>query len=120
MQCGIITYNVDFEVLRNFGFKKGKEWADAGERCLEGSGYKYQHEWWHKFMMDKEDDNRIAYIDDEYDIPCVQIIIRTEEHLRDVYIDVAVEGTYHIGGSDLDIFSETIMDLTEAGLIEKR
>jgi len=39
---------------------------------------------------------------------------------RDVYIDVAVEGTYHIGGSDLDIISETIMDLTEAGLIEKK
>jgi len=35
-------------------------------------------------------------------------------------IDVAVEGTYHIGGSDLDIISETIMDLTEAGLIEKK
>jgi len=29
-----IKDGVDFEVLRAFGFKKGKEWADAGERCL--------------------------------------------------------------------------------------
>ena len=114
-----IKDNVDFEVLRNFGFKKGKEWADVGERCLEGSGYAYQHEWWHKFMMDKKDDSKIAYIDDDYDIPCVHISIRTEEHLRDVYIDIAVEDTYHIGGSDLDIISETIMDLTNAGLLER-
>lgn len=71
-------------------------------------------------MMDEEDDSKIAYISDDYDIPRVQITIRTEKHLRDVYIDVAVEGTYSIGGSDLDIISETIMDLTKAGLIEKR
>ena len=114
-----IKDNVDFEVLRNFGFKKGKEWADLGERCLEGIGYEYQHEWWHKFMMDEEDESKIAYISDEYSIPCVQITVRTEEHLRDIYIDVAVEGTYHVCGSDLDIISETIMDLTVAGLIEK-
>lgn len=112
-----IKDNVDLEVLRQFGFKKGKEYADAGERCLEGSGYTYQHEWWHKFMMDEEDDSKIAYIDDDYDIPCVHISVKTE--LRDIYIDVAVEGTYHIGGSDLDIISETIMDLTNAGLLER-
>lgn len=109
--------SVNLEELRKFGFKTGKEWSDQGERCLEESGYAYQHEWWHKFLMDEEDETKIAYIDDDYDIPCVQISIRTE--YRDVYIDVAIEGTYHVGGSDLDIVTKTIMDLTNAGLLEE-
>ena len=113
-----IKDNVDLEELRKYGFKPGKEWADSGERCLDGSGYKYQHEWWHKFLMDEEDENKIAYINEDYDIPCIQISIRTE--YRDIYIDVAVEGTYHIGGSDLDVITKTIMDLANAGLIEEK
>ena len=98
-------------------FKPGKEWADAGERCLQGVGYEYKHNWYYKFLMDYEDESKIAYIDEEYDIPCVEIGVRTE--LRDIYIDINVEGTYHIGGSDLDIVIETIMDLAQAGLLEK-
>ena len=112
-----IRDDIDLEELRKFGFKKGKEWAAQGERCLEGSGYAYQHEWWHKFLMSEEDETKIAYISEDEDIPCIQISIRTER--RDVYIDIAVEGTYHIGGSDLDIITKTIMDLTKAGLLEE-
>lgn len=111
-----IKDNIDLEELRKFGFKKGIEWAEAGERCLKGIGYKYQHEWWHKFLMDEEDETKIAYISKEYDIPSVQISIGTEK--REIYIEVAVEGTYNIGGSDLDVVTETIMRLTEAGFLE--
>ena len=113
-----IKDGVDFEVLRNFGFKKGKEWADAGERCLEGIGYKYQHEWWHKFKMEESDPDRIEYADEEYDQPTVSLCFRTGNS-NDLYIECVPRGSYHIGGSDLDIISETIMDLTRAGLIEK-
>ena len=111
-----IKEGVDLEELRKFGFKTGKEWADAGERCLEGIGYEYQHGWYHKFMMNEEDDSKIAYTSDEYAIPCVQIAVRTER--RDIYVDVAVEDTYHVCGSDLDIVTETIYELTMAGLLE--
>ena len=38
-----VKAGVDLEELRKFGFKTGKEWADAGERCLQGIGYEYQH-----------------------------------------------------------------------------
>lgn len=51
-----------------------------------------------------------------YDIPCVQISVRTEH--RDLYVDVAVEGTYHVGGSELDIVTDTIYELTQAGILE--
>lgn len=69
---------------------------------LEGIGYAYQHEWYHKFLMDADENNtKIAYISDDYDIPCVRILVRTEH--RDLDVDVAVEGSYHVSGSDLDI-----------------
>ena len=110
-----VKAGIDLEELKKYGFKTGKEWADAGERCLEGIGYKYQHEWYHKFLMDADESSKIAYIAEDYDIPCVQISVRTEH--RDLYVDVAVEGTYHVGGSELDIVTDTIYELTQAGIL---
>lgn len=111
-----VKAGIDLEELKKYGFKTGKEWADAGERCLEGIGYKYQHEWYHKFLMDADEPSKIAYIAEDYDIPCVQISVRTEH--RDLYVEVAVEGTYHVGGSELDIVTDTIYELTQAGILE--
>lgn len=111
-----VKAGIDLEELKKYGFKTGKEWADAGERCLEGIGHKYQHEWYHKFLMDADEPSKIAYIAEDYDIPCVQISVRTEH--RDLYVDVAVEGTYHVGGSELDIVTDTIYELTQAGILE--
>lgn len=81
-----VKAGIDLDELKKYGFKTGKEWADAGERCLEGIGYKYQHEWYHKFLMDADEPSKIAYIAEDYDIPCVQISVRTEH--RDLYVDV--------------------------------
>lgn len=111
-----IKDGVDLEELKKHGFKTGKEWADAGERCLEGIGYEYQHDWYHKFSMDPDEEGNILYADDDYDQPVVQITVRTEH--RDIYIECTPSGSYHIGGSDLDIITETIFDLTQAGLLE--
>lgn len=112
-----VKEGVDLKVLRDYGFKTGKEWSDAGERCLAGIGHAYQHEWYHKFLMDADEDNtKIAYISDDYDIPCVRILVRTEH--RDLDVDVAVEDSYHVGGSELDIVTDTIYELTQAGILE--
>ena len=89
-----VKAGIDLEELKKYGFKTGKEWADAGERCLDGIGYKYQHEWYHKFLMDADEPSKIAYIAEDYDIPCVQISVRTEH--RDLYVEVAVEETLDI------------------------
>lgn len=110
-----IKEGVELEELRKYGFKTGKEWADAGERCMAGAGYSYQHGWYHKFSMVEDDSEHIYYPDDEYDQPMVQITVRTE---RDLYVDCTPCGTYHIGGSDLDIVLETVLELTQAGMLE--
>lgn len=109
---------VDPEVLRQFGFKTGKEWADRGERCLEGIGYEYQHNWYHKFAMNPDDPEKIYYADEDYDQPLVEITFRTGD-FNDLYIECVPSGTYHIGGSDLDIIGDTLYDLFNAGIIEK-
>lgn len=109
-----IKDGVNLEELRKFGFKLGKEFAEAGEPCLEGIGYGYQHGWFHKFAMNPYDESSIYYGEDG--IPLVQITVRTEH--RDIYVDCAPYGTYHIGGSDLDIVLETVAELTQAGLVE--
>ena len=112
-----IEDGIDLEVLREYGFKTGKEWSDAGERCLEGIGHAYQHDWYHKFLMDADEDNtKIAYVSNDYDIPRVQILVITE--CRDLYVNVAVEDGYHVGGSELDIITDTIYELTKAGILE--
>ena len=49
-----VKAGIDLDELKKYGFKTGKEWADVGERCLEGIGYKYQHEWYNKFLMDAD------------------------------------------------------------------
>lgn len=106
------------EVLKKHGFKTGKEWADAGERCL-GPGHEYQHGWYHKFLMDEEEPEKIAYTDEEYAIPRVQISVRTDEKFgNDIYVDCAPSCTYHIGGYEMDIVLETIYKLTKDRILE--
>lgn len=111
---------INLQELVNYGFKTGKEWSEQGERCLKGEGYKYQHEWYHKFLMDDENPDKIMYADEDYDQPIVHISIRTGDNFNnDVYIDCTPSGTYHIGGSELDIVTETLFDLINAGLLKK-
>lgn len=109
-----IKDGVDLENLRRFGFRTGKEYADAGERCM-GAGYEYQHNWYHKFSSDPET-GKVSYADDDMDQPMVQISVRRET--RELYVDCTPSCTYHIGGDDLEVLINTVMDLTKFGLLE--
>ena len=105
--------NVNPEILRNYGFRKGKEWADAGEPCISGIGHEYLQNGYHKYMMDEEESDHIYYADGE--IPMVDIWLK-ENGVFD--IDCTPCGTYHIGGQDLDIVTDTICKLANDGIIE--
>lgn len=111
---------VNPEELRKYGFKLGREWAEQGERCLEGIGYEYQHEWYHKFLMDEEDPDNILYADEDYDQPVASIAVRIGNNYKnDLYIECIPSGTYHVSGSELDVVTDTLFDLAQAGLLEK-
>lgn len=36
-----------------------------------------------------------------------------------LWVDYSVEGTYHIGGSEVDMVNDTLFDLITAGLLVK-
>ena len=114
---------VNPEILRNFGFRLGREYFGNEKWCGDGCGYEYQANWYHKFLTVDWDTgevgdgfDNIAYADD--DIPMVQIMFRIGSN-NDLYIDCAPNCTYHISGDELDIVADTIYDLNEAGLLEK-
>lgn len=105
--------DVDLEDLRKYGFKPGKEWAKAGERCM-GYGYEYQHEEYHKFLL--EDNGKVRYANEEYDQPTIQISVHTES--RTIDVDCVSEYSYRIGTPEMDIVLETIFRLAQDGLLE--
>ena len=111
---------IDANELRKYGFKRGREFFGKERWCGEsGIGYGYVADWMIKFLMDVENPELIAYTDTEFDIPMVEIAFRTDEKgWNDLYIDCAPSCTYHISGSDLDIVTDTIFELTQAGLVE--
>lgn len=114
------------DVLRNYGFHLGKEDFGKERWCGDGSGYGFQAEWYHKFLMYDNDIGfngqgigKIAYIDDEFDIPMVQISFGIGDRNEILYIDcVPSRTTYHICGEELDIIGDTIYQLALDGVIE--
>lgn len=113
------------EVLRKYGFHLGKEDFGKERWCGDGSGYQYQAEWYHKFLTMDDDDRlcgdgvgKIAYTDDEYDIPMVQLTFKIGNG-DDLWIDCAQSCTYHIEGDELDIIADTIFYLVSDGIVEK-
>lgn len=117
---------VNPERLRDFGFHLGKEDFGKERWCGDGSGYTYMAEEYHKFLMYDEETGfngkgigTIAYTDKEFDIPMVHMSFQIGKNGdNSLYIDVAPSCTYHIGGDELDVVTDTIFQLIEAGLIE--
>lgn len=121
----VLRQGVNPEVLRDFGFKPGREFFGKERWCGDGIGYEYQADWYHKFLRIDEDTGLygeigdIAYTDNEFDIPMVHMSFHIGG-LNDLYIDCAPSGTYYIGGDDLDVITDTIYDLIQAGLVERK
>ena len=117
--------NVSIEDLRRFGFEFGKILAERVpyNRFLGNeNGVGYQDEWAHKFLMSEDDPEQVWWADGDEDspMPMVQIMFRMSEgYPRDLFIDVGVIDAYHICGKELDIITDTIYELTQAGLIER-
>lgn len=122
----VLKQGVNPEVLRDFGFMLGREFFGKERWCEDGIGYEYQADWYHKFLRIDEDTGLygetgdIAYTDDEFDIPMVHMSFRIGGGLNDLYIDCAPSCTYHIGGDDLDVVTDTIYDLIQAGIVERK
>lgn len=104
---------VPLEQLRKFGFAPGDELAQypAFRDQFEGAGYMLP--WWHKFLCD---DGQICLSEDE--VPLVHAWVDTREGENLLWFDVTPCCTYHAGMGELDLVTDTVFELTKAGLLE--
>ena len=115
-----IKDGINLEALREYGFRTGKEYADAGERCLMGAGHTEEQNWYHKFLMDKDEPARIAYVNDSYPLPAIRVSIRTGDGFQnDLWVECIPCCTYHICGDEMAPVLETVYAMARDGLLEK-
>lgn len=100
------------ERLREFGFVPGYELAQRSQYTEYFNEREYQLSWWHKFETDSETG---APLLDEYGNPRCQAWVDENR----LWFDVMPWGTYHAEMSDLDMVTDTVFALAQAGLLEK-
>lgn len=103
---------VDPEILRDYGFKTGKEWGALGVGGLSGEGYEYCENWFYKLKLRSADR---ADLTSEGE-PRVSLCVRNDGTF---YAECIPEYSYHVSGSELSVITDAIFDLATAGLIEK-
>lgn len=111
-----IKTSADLERLREFGFVPGEELAHTPQFSEYFDGRGYQLPWWHKFEEDP--DNPGWPNCDEDGLPLVHAWVDTRDEKNLLWFDVVPCCTYHAGMSDLDLITDTVLNLTRAGLIE--
>ena len=109
-----IKDNIPIGRLREFGFAPGKELAQNRMFQSEFKGAAYSLPWWHKFACDGGEIFR-----NENGIPMAHAWIDTRDGKNLLWFDVAPCCTYHIEMEELDMVTETVFELTKAGLLEK-
>lgn len=99
--------NIPFEKLRDYDFKPMEEWGEDGINVYPRKGS------YLIFMMDP-DEGGVMYAED--DLPMCYIEIDPET--RRLWCEAMPCCTYHIGGDELDIITDTIYKMTLDGILE--
>lgn len=108
----LLKKEINPEILRDYGFKTGKEWGALGVKGISGEGYEYCENWFYKLKLRPTDR---ADVTSEGE-PRVSLCVRND---RSFYAECIPEYSYHVSGSELSTITDTIFDLVTAGLIEK-
>lgn len=113
-----IKTGADLERLREFGFTPGEELARMSVSWFGEyfEGRRYQLPWWHQFAEDP--DNPGYPYSDEDGVPRVHAWVDTSEGKNLLWFDAVPCYTYHVGMTELDLITDTVFRLTQAGLIE--
>lgn len=104
---------IPLERLREFGYAPGYElakdpkFAEFFDRC------DYMLSWWHKFALDE--DGGIDLADDTN--PVVHGWVR-DDNWRQIWFDATPCCTYHVGMDELDLVTDTVFAMTQAGVLE--
>lgn len=112
-----IKKEADIERLREFGFVPGEELAKRPDFAGYFCGREYQLPWWHKFGVDPDSDTGAPDLDEDGN-PTVHAWVDTRDGENLLWFDVVPCCTYHAGMSDLDLVTDTVFALTQAGIVE--
>ena len=108
---------VALEQLREFGFKPTAELI-ASDCRYESifDGCRYMFPWWHLFLQDPNEGG--PQVDEDSGNPILHAWVDTSDGENCLWFDAMPECTYHVGMSDLDLVTDTVFKLTQAGLVE--
>ena len=113
-----IKKDTDIEQLRAFGFALGEELAERPDFANYFIGREYQLSWWHKCNADRASDTGAPDIDEDGN-PTAHAWVDTRDGKNLLWFDVVPCCTYHAGMSDLNLVTDTVFALTQAGLVEE-
>lgn len=105
---------IDSKILEKYGFELGQKFIDKGERCICNE-YEYKDYW--KFSMDEDEPGKVLYADEEFDQPMVSIHVQSNINNR-LWIECVPSCTYHIGGWDLNLITDTLYQMITDGILE--
>ena len=114
-----IKSGVNIEQLRAFGFTPGEELAkqsDFFSEYFDGRGY--QLPWWHKFKTDPDSETGDPYFDED-GCPAIHAWVDIRDGKNLLWFDVTPCCTYHASMSELDLITDTVFALAQAGLVEE-
>ena len=108
---------VALEQLREFGFKPTAELI-ASDCRYESifDGCRYMFPWWHMFLQNPDEGG--PRVDEDSGNAILHAWVDTRDGENYLRFDVMPESTYHVGMDDLDLVTDTVFKLTQAGLIE--
>lgn len=109
--------SVALDRLREFGFKPTAELIASDCRYEPiFDGCRYMFPWWHLFLQDP--DTGGPRVDEDSGNPILHAWVDTCDGENCLWFDVMPECTYHAGMDDLNLVTDTVFKLTQAGLIE--
>ncbi len=109
---------VTLDRLREFGFATGFELIAQDCRYEPVfDGCRYMLPWWHKFLPDPDTGSPIMMDEDNCN-PILHAWVSTDGGENSLWFDVVPCCTYHAEMQDLDLVTDTVFELAQAGLIE--
>lgn len=108
---------VALEQLREFGFKPTAELIASDHRYEPiFDGCRYMFPWWHLFLQDPDEGG--PQVDEDSGNPILHAWVNTSDGENRLWFDVMPVCTYHADMHDLDLVTDTVFKLAQAGLIE--
>lgn len=114
-----IKDNIDLSILRNYGFELGKILKKQPVYNEVFDGCSYMDDWWHFMVFPIDEDTNLPRMnyDSESYMPILHVWVDTRNNI--LYAEFVVESSYHTDTEYTTKLMEIVLNLNDAGIIEK-